>query len=205
MQRAAAFKPITRIFFTDALAGALTAAVLYAEYIGLGAVLGAALPGRSAAALGGLMVIGAVVVSSMLALAVRQPFIAGPRAASLAVLVVGMKLATEHAEMADGRLVVAMAALATILVVASATLLLGHVPAVQRLIDHGHVALRKGFIFATAVGIVVGISGSQLDGCLRVSPFLTAATALASIGAALGWAQMCRRAQHKRPWQGRAG
>lgn len=49
------------------------------------------------------------------------------------------------------------------------------------------------------------ISGSQLDGCLRVSPFLTTATALASIGATLGWAQMCRRAQHKRPWQGRAG
>ena len=192
-----------RTVFTDALAGVLTAAVFYAEYTGLGAVLGAALPGRAAAALGGLMVIGAVVVSSLLALAVRQPFIAGPRAASLAVLIVGMRFAVEYAEAADGRFVVAMAALATMLVVGAATLLLGLIPAVQRFIDGSHVALRKGFIFATAVGIVVGLSATQLDGCLRISPLLTAAIVITSVGAAMVWAHTCRSAQAKRPWQGK--
>lgn len=158
MQEPQAPKPGARTLATDALAGALTAAVFYAEYTGLGAVLGAALPGRASAALGGLMVIGAVVVSSLLALAVRQPFIAGPRAASLAVLIFGMKFAVEHASAQEGRFVVAMAAMDTMLVVAAATLLLGLVPAMQRFIDGSHVALRKGFVFATAVGIVVGLS-----------------------------------------------
>ena len=190
-----------RPLFTDALAGGLTAAVFYAEYTGLGAVLGAVLPGRTAPALGGVMVIGAVLVSSLFALAVRQPFIAGPRAASLAVLIVGMRFAVEHAEAVDGRFVVAMAALATMLVVAAATLLLGLVPSVQRFIDDSHVALRKGFIFATAVGIVVGLSAAQLDGCLRISPLWTAAIAVAAVGAALAWAHVCRRAQGRRPWQ----
>lgn len=201
IQEPQAPKPVARTLATDALAGVLTAAVFYAEYTGLGAVLGAALPGRTSAALGGLMVIGAVVVSSLLALAVRQPFIAGPRAASLAVLIFGMTFAVEHASAQEGRFVAAMAAMATMLVVAAATLLLGLVPAMQRFIDGSHVALRKGFVFATAVGIVVGLSAAQLDGCLRVSPLLTTAIAVISVGAALGWAHICHRAKLNRLWQ----
>lgn len=193
--------PATRTLLADALAGGLTAAVFYAEYTGLGAVLGAALPGRASAALGGLMVIGAVVISSLLALAVRQPFIAGPRAASLAVLIVGMKFATEHATAQEGRIFVAMAALATMQIVAAATLLLGLVPAVQRFIGGSHIALRKGFVFATAVGIVVGIGAAQLDGCLHISPLMTTAIAVTSIWVALAWARSCRRAKLNRSWQ----
>ena len=191
----------TRTLLTDALAGGLTAAVFYAEYTGLGALLGAVLPGQKSAAQGSLMVIGAVVISSLLALAVRQPFIAGPRAASLAVLIVGMKFATEHAAAQEGRFFVAMAALATMQVAASATLLLGLVPSVQRIIDSSHIALRKGFVFATAVGIVVGLGAVQLDGCLRVNPLMTTAIAVVSIWVALAWARSCRRAEFKRPWQ----
>lgn len=193
-------KPSIRTFFTDALAGGLTAAIFYAEYIGLGALLGSALPGRTSAALGGLMAVGAVVVSSLLALVVRQPFIAGPRAASLAVLIVGMKFATEQAQAVEGRFVVAMAALATMLVVGAATLLLGLIPTVQRFIGDSHVALRKGFIFATAVGIVVGLSAYQLDGCLLISPLLTVAIAGLSVGAALAWAHVCRSSQSRQAW-----
>ena len=199
-QRMSISKSVGRTLFTDVLAGGLTAAIFYAEYIGLGAALGAVLPGRAAAALGVLMVVGAVVMSSLLALALRQPFIAGPRAASLAVLIVGMKFAAEHAVTTDGRFVVAMAALATMLVIGSATLLLGLISSVQRFIGDSHVALRKGFIFATAVGIVVGLSATQLDGCLRISPLLTAAIAIASVGTALIWAHLCRREQVKTTW-----
>ena len=198
-----ASKPLARTVFTDALAGGLTAVVFYAEYIGLGAVLGAALPGRSSVALGGLMVIGAVVISSLFALAVRQPFIAGPRAASLAVLIVGMKFAVEQTVAAEGKFVVAMSALATMLVASAAALLLGLIPDVQRFIHDSHVALRKGFVFATAVGIVVGLSASQLDACLRISPLLSTSIAIISIGAALAWTHMCRSGQARRPWQGK--
>lgn len=202
-QRHAISTPARQTLCTDALAGVLTAAVFYAEYIGLGAVLGAALPNRSAAALGVLMVVGAVVISSLLALAVRQPFIAGPRAASLTVLVAGMKFAVEHATAQEERSAVAMAALATMLVVASATLLLGLVPAVQRFVQDSHISLRKGFVFATAVGIVVGLSAAQLNGCLHISPLMTTAITVTSVGVALAWARTCRRAKINRPWQAR--
>ena len=201
MQDAAASKLSLRIFFAEVFAGGLTATVFYAEYIGIGALLGAVIPGRSSFALGGLMVIGAIVISSVLALAVRQPLIAGPRAASLAVLILGMKFAAEHSQAVDGRFVVAMAALATMLVVGAATLLLGLMPSVQRLVINSHIALRKGFIFATAVGIVVALGAAQLDGCLHVSPFLTTAIAVTSVGAALAWAHICRSPPATRPWQ----
>lgn len=190
-----------RTLFADAFAGGLTATVLYAEYIGIGALLGAALPGRASFALGGLMVIGAVVVSSVFALAVRQPLVSGPRAASLAVLIVGMKFAAEQSQAVEGRFVIAMAALATMLVVGAATLLLGLVPSVQRFVMNSHVSLRKGFIFATAVGIVVALGAAQLDGCMRVSPLLTTAIASISVGAALAWAHVCRLPNAARPWQ----
>lgn len=187
-------------FFADLLAGILTATIFYAEYVGLGAALGAVLPGRSGAALGVLMVVGAVVVSSFIAVALRQPFISGPRAASTAVLIVGMKFAVEHAVAADARFVVAMAALAIMLAVGAATLLLGLIPSVHRFIVDSHIALRKGFIFASAVGIMVGLSGTQLDGCLRISPLLTSAIVAASVGAALTWIYLCRREQSKGAW-----
>lgn len=193
--------PTTGTLRTDAVAGVVTAAVFYAEYTGLGALLGAALPGQASVAQGGLMVIGAVVISSLLALAVRQPFIAGPRAASLAVLIVGMKFAAEHSTTQEGRFFVAMAALATMQVLAAATLLLGLIPAVQHFIDSSHIALKKGFVFATAVGIVVGLGAAQLDGCLRINPFMTTAIAITSIGIALAWAHSCRAAKFNRPWQ----
>lgn len=190
-----------RLVCTDALAGCLTAAVFYAEYTGLGAALGVALPGRGAAALGSVMAIGAVVVSCFLALLLRQPLIAGPRAASLAVLIVGMKFAVENSSSVEGRSVVAMAALATMLVVAAGTQLLGLIPRVQAWIYQSHVALRKGFIFATAIGIVVGLSATLLDGCLRVSPGLSAAIVLTSVASAMAWSQWCRASSAKRAWQ----
>ena len=189
-----------RILFSDLLAGSLTAAIFCAEYIGLGAVLGAVLPGQSAPALGALMVIGAVAVSSALALAVKQPFIAGPRAASLAILIVGMNFAAEQAVAVDGRSAVAMAALATMVAAGAVTLLLGLLPEVQLFIKGSHLALRKGFTFATAVGIVVGLGAAQLDGCLQISPLATAGIAIASIGAALAWVHVFRNARDKTPW-----
>lgn len=196
-------KPIFQTIITDLLAGVLTAAVFYAEYIGLGTLLGAVLPGRSAAALGTLMVIGAVFVGCVLALAVPRPFIAGPRAASLAVLIVGMRFAIEHTSVAEGRFAVAMSALATMLVVSAATLLLGLNSVVQDFIKNTHISLRKGFVFATAVGIVVGLSASQLDGCLRISPILTVVVTVISLVTALYWAHVCRRVQAIRTWKGK--
>ena len=175
----------------NALAGCLTAAVFYAEYTGLGAGLGAVLPGSGGAATGSVMVVGAVVLSCLVGLLSSRPLLAGPRAASLAVLIFGMRLATGNSLDASANTAIAMAALALMLLVAAATQLLGTIGAVQDWIYRSHVALRKGFIFATAIGIVVSLGLVQLDGCLRVSPGWTALVVATSFGSALAWTYWC--------------
>jgi MFS superfamily sulfate permease-like transporter len=176
-------------------AGCFTAIVFYAEYIGMGVVLGGALPGpvASSVALGCSMVVGAVIVSCALGAALREPLLAGPRAASLAVLVAGMKFSADYASDEAARLPAALAALATLLMVAALTQLAGTLPSVRAWLAGTSVALRKGFVFSTAVGIVVGLASAQLDGCLRVNPALTVAVMSASVAAALSWSRWCNR------------
>ncbi len=176
----------------DGMAGGLTAVVFYAEYIGLGVVMGGALPGPGGAELGVVMVAGAVLLSCVLGAALRQPLLSGPRAASLGVLVAGMKFSSSHMPDADQRLAAAMAALAGMLVVAALVQLAGLLPRVRAWLSCTSVALRKGFIFSTAVGIVVGLGSAQLDGCLRVAPVWTCVVLAASVAAAVGWSRWWR-------------
>lgn len=193
MTRIAALPGPWRCAFGDLFAGCFTAVVFYAEYIGMGVVLGGALPGpvASSVALGCTMVVGAVVVNCVLGAALREPLLAGPRAASLAVLVAGMKFSADYASSEAARLPAALAALATILLVAAVTQLAGTLPRVRAWLEFTSVALRKGFVFSTAVGIVVGLASAQLDGCLRVSPALTVAVMAASVAVALQWSRWC--------------
>lgn len=184
----------------ELLAGALTAVVFYAEYIGLGVVLGGALPRPDGAALGTFMVIGAVLVNCLLGAALRQPLLAGPRAASIAVLVAGMKFSSSHAASALDEFAVAMTALAAMLMVAAAVQLAGLLPRVRAWVCCTSVGLRKGFIFSTAVGMVVGLGSAQLDGCLRVAPASAIFVVVCSLLAALCWSGWCRMAIAD-PWR----
>ncbi len=174
------------------LAGSVTAAVFYAEYIGLGVVLAGALPGPGGAALGSALVVGAVLVNCLLGAIVRRTLLAGPRAASLAVLVAGMKLSSSRVMEAGDALPAAIAALFVMLLVAAGVQLAGLLPRVRAWLCCTSLALRKGFVFSTAVGIVVGAGSAQLDGCLRVSPVATCVVLAASVAAALGWSRWCR-------------
>ncbi|MFL9923704.1 SulP family inorganic anion transporter [Herbaspirillum lusitanum] len=176
----------------DLWAGALTACVFYAEYVSLGAALGDTLPGRSGSALGALMVLGAVVVGSVLAIGRPRALLIGPRSASLAVLIAGMKFAIAQAGIPEAGREIALTALLTMLMTAAAVQLLGLLPTVQRWISHSNVALRKGFMFATGVGIVVGLGTTQLKGCLHIDPVRTAAVTLASVIAGLTWNSLCK-------------
>lgn len=176
----------------DLWAGALTACVFYAEYLSLGAALGDTLPGRSGAALGALMVLGAVVVGSIIGVFLPRPLLSGPRAASLAVLIAGMKFAAAQANLVEVRAEVALAGLATMLMAAAAMQLLGLLKPVQAWIAESNVAVRKGFMFASGVGIVVGLGTTQLQSCLSIDPINSAGVALVSVIAALGWNAGCR-------------
>ena len=83
------------------MAGVLTAVVFYAEYISLGATLGGHIAGvgkDAAAAVGSLLVLGAVWISCLSALLwfLPKPLLAGPRAASVLILIVGLNWVKEH-------------------------------------------------------------------------------------------------------------
>jgi hypothetical protein len=184
---------------SSALAGSLTAAVFYAEYISLGATLGQALPGSNAKALGGVMVVGAVIVCCLFALFLPKPMLAGPRAASLALLIAGMKLAVDQALQPETKLSVALVALLVIVATAACMQLVGLNNKVQAFIKGSNLALRKGFMYATATAIVVGLSAGQLDGCLRLNPVATSVIFLVSVCSALGWTWMCASAAG--PWK----
>ena len=188
---AAALRPL-RQSALDLWAGALTACVFYAEYVSLGAALGDTLPGRSGSALGALMVLGAVVVGSVLAIGRPRALLIGPRSASLAVLIAGMKFALAQSGAAEVGREVALTALLTMLMTAAAVQLLGLLSTVQHWISHSNVALRKGFMFATGVGIVVGLGTTQLKGCLHIDPARTAAIMLGSVIAGLTWNALCK-------------
>jgi MFS superfamily sulfate permease-like transporter len=176
----------------DIWAGVLTGAVFYAEYISLGAALGNTLPGPSGAAMGTLMVLGAVIVSCIVALLLPRPLLTGPRAASLAVLIAGMKFASAQALHPEVRLEVALVALTAMLLTAAGVQLLGLLRPVQTWIYHCHVAIRKGFMFASGIGIVAGLGTAQLDGCLRIAPAPVTAIVVASVIAALTWNAWCK-------------
>ncbi len=176
----------------DVWAGVLTACVFYAEYVSLGAALGDALPGRTGAALGALMVLGAVVLGCAIAVLLPRPLLAGPRGASLAVLIAGMKFASAQATVPEVRMESAVAGLMVILLTAAAMQLLGLLKPVQNWIADSNVAMRKGFMFASGIGIVVGLGTTQLQSCLHVDPVATAAVATAGVIAALTWGAACK-------------
>lgn len=183
---------LTRRYAQDMWAGVLTACVFYAEYVSLGAALGDTLPGRSGAALGALMVLGAVVVGCFLGAGLPRPLLTGPRGASLAVLIAGMKFAAAQASSPEIRGEAALAALLVILMSAAAVQLLGLARPVQRWIADSNVAVRKGFMFASGIGIVVGLGSAQLKGCLQIDAVRTTAVTVASVVAALTWGALCK-------------
>lgn len=194
-----------RLFANDAIAGCLTAGVFYAEYISLGATFSQALPGNSAKALGGVMVIGAVIACCLVAIFLRQSVLAGPRAASLAVLISGMSLASSQVTQLEAKKSAALVALLVILSVAAMVQLAGLDKKVQTFVENSSVPLRKGFMFATATAIVVGLSARQLDGCLKVNPFATVIIFSISVASALAWSWLCSAVHSRATWLGKLG
>jgi MFS superfamily sulfate permease-like transporter len=177
---------------SDAFAGILTAAIFYAEYLSLGAGISSALPGQSGAALGTNMVLGSVLLCCFCSLFTSKPLLAGPRAASIAVLIFGMKLAADQVALQEARLSTALIALLVIVLSASFTQLLGLNSKVQRIIASSPLALRKGFMYATATAITVGASFG-LDGCLQIAPLTTLAIVTLSLAAAILWIYTCKQ------------
>ena len=182
---------------SDIAAGMLTAVVFYAEYISLGATLGAQIPGAgkdSAHVLGSLLVIGAVMMCCVSSLVWRLPvpLLSGPRAASLLLMIAGLGWVQSHATAnLLLRPLTATVAMGLMLLAASLVQLLGLVRKVRDAVERAPRALTRGFMFVTATGIVAGMVENQLSGCLQFDFWPTLVVFGVSVGVASAWMKWC--------------
>jgi MFS superfamily sulfate permease-like transporter len=187
------FAKLARRCLGDVVAGVLTAIVFYAEYISLGATLGGHIAGvgkDAAPAVGSLLVLGAVWMSCLSALLwfLPKPLLAGPRAASVLILIVGLNWVKGHVTNPLVLPTAGMLAMGLMLCVAAAVQLLGLLEYVRNRVKAMPPAISKGFLFMTAVSVVMGAVDKQLGGCLQFSFWPTAAIFLVSVGVACRWA-----------------
>lgn len=180
-------------FWADGMAGLLTALVFYAEYASLGSYLGEQLPGAASAAQGALSVLGAVILAALLSIAQKRSILAGPRAASLAVLVGGIAIALRANADPIRAQDVAAVALSGMLIVAGLMQMLGRTRWVRTGIGALPTPIRKGFMFATAIAIVTGLSSRQLNACLQFDPIPTVAIVASSLAIYFLWISWCQK------------
>lgn len=167
-------------------AGAVSALVFYAEYLGLGATLGSKFFGETptASSLGALLVLLAVVVAALLAWPGRAVFLAGPRGASVAILGglsawLGQYLGTSPSQQ--------VGLVGMLLVGAALTLLAARHPKVQGALEKAPLGVVQGFMYATATLIVCDAVFKQLYGCLQVSELTSWAIFLPTVIVGVLW------------------
>lgn len=177
----------------DVVAGCTTAVAFYAEYVSLGSGLGEKLVGAGAAhaAVGGMLVLGAVLACCVGALFRQGALLAGPRAASLLVLGLGLEWAQTHA--APGLAVhTQWLVVLCMLWVAAAVQWVGATGWLSRWIQGLPPAVGKGFMFATAFSIMAGLVQSRVAGCLQYDFAATALVYGSSVALAVAWLR-CKR------------
>ncbi|MEG2999397.1 MAG: SulP family inorganic anion transporter [Comamonas sp.] len=153
-------------------AGLASAAICYAEYLGLGAVLGPALLGYGdqSKSVGTLLVVLSACLSGLLLAWRRMPYLAGPRGASLSMLVlclVGLQ------KLLPGTAAQQLPVLASLVLGCVCMLGLAGTRRGQQRFARLPAWLMPAFIYASAVGIVAGAAGKYLYGCLQRAPLAT--------------------------------
>ena len=166
-------RPIQRatLLGGELFAGLATAMIFYAEYVGLGSQLGSVWLGQGVGNLGygNVLSFAAGVVACMLALLVPGAHVAGPRAASVVVLMSSLLYLSSRFGL-DLKAQSAAAAIA--LLTAACTLLACSGGAARGAIGSLPAALLHAFNFATAVFIVSdGVARAVID-CQQVDAVL---------------------------------
>lgn len=172
-------------------AGVVSAAICYAEYLGLGAMLGTALLGYGdqSQAMGTLLVVLAACISCLVLCARRFPVIAGPRGASLSILVLGLlSIQALYPVSGSGQLLVLVA----MMLGCTATLCMGTMRWVQWVFAHLPAWLIPAFVYASALSIVASASHKYLYNCLMVSEWQTWGIFLSGVLAGLAWQTLCQ-------------
>ena len=180
-------------------AGWVSAAICYAEYVGLGAMLGNALIGYGdqSKAVGTLLVVLAASITCLILSLRRLPLLGGPRAASLSILVLALlSLQSHYPTSSAGQLAV----LAGLMLGCAFMLLLGSSQAVQAAFDAMPVWLVPSFIYASSVSIVASATQKYLHTCLLLSEWQTWLIFLTGTVSGLLWLVLCKQGRPDKPW-----
>lgn len=182
-------------------AGAASAVIFYAEYLGLGASLGESLFGRSATATatGSLLVLLAVVMACALAVFSRTVFMAGPRGASV-VVAGGLAAWLGTAFSASPRQ--QMVLLGLMLTGAALTVLAARHGRLRGALKHTPVWLIQGFMYATAASIIAGAVNKKLTSCLKVDEATAWAIFLPAVALGVLWKPALQHAARLRKRRG---
>lgn len=172
-------------------AGVLSAWICYAEYLGMGAVLGTALLGYGDhnKATGTLLVVLSACVSCLLLAVQRRPYLAGPRGASLALLVTALVwLQTHHPASATAQ----VARLSMLLLGCTLMLALSSHRVFQRWFQQLPPWLVPAFIYASAISIVASAVRQYLASCLAVQEMQTWGIYLSATALGVLWPGACQ-------------
>lgn len=185
--------PTMRQWMGALWAGGISAAICYVEYVGLGAMLGTALLGYGdqSQAMGTLLVVLAASLSCVVMALRRLPVIAGPRGASLSILVLGLlTLQSSFPVAGTGQLLV----IAAMMLGCTLALCMGTMRWVQWLFDHLPPWLIPAFIYGSAVSIVASASQKYLSRCLYIHEGQSWGVYLGGTLAGLLWLALCKTA-----------
>lgn len=176
--------------------GMASALPCYIEYLGLGAVLGTALLGYGASSqgMGALLVIASAAITCLWLAWRRIPMIAGPRAASLSVLVLSLWLLQQFFGLSAAQQTQAMLAL-----------MLGHA-GTQWVCSHAWCMrlfrwlpawLMPAFTYASGIAMVASSTKKYAWGCLQAQPAWTWLVLLAGIASGVLWGLACTRVEQR--------
>ena len=181
-----------RRIFGSLWAGSISAAICYTEYMGLGAMLGTALLGYGAQSqtMGGLLVILAAAISSLVLCARKLPLIAGPRGASLSILVLGLvALQSYFPGSSSDQIALLVATMLGCVVM----LFLGTFSWVSWIFKQVPTWLVPAFMYASALSIVANASKQYVFNCLQVNEIQSIGIFFGGVAAGLMWLAAFRK------------
>lgn len=181
-------------------AGVMSAIVCYAEYLGMGALLGSALLGQGSQAksVGTLLIVASAVIACLCLAACGRPFLAGPRGASLSVVVAAL-LSLQISFAPPPSLQVLLLAFITLGSVLG--MLLMSRSEVRDLFAKVPSWVVHSFIYASAVSIVSGAVTKYLDGCIHRHELTTwsifATATLLGVLWPWAWSKLAKRSEKR--------
>lgn len=180
----------------NAWAGMASATICYAEYMGLGAVIGPALLGYGdqSKSVGTLLVLLAASLSCVIWCFRNAAILAGPRGASLSVLALVLMWLQAHFSITAAQ---QLPMLGAVMLGVAAALWLSSASRWQSLLDALPTWLVPSFLYASAIGIAASAVSKYLYSCLQLSAWQTWGIYLVATLVGVLMPMVCRHAAQR--------